>query len=390
VDSDRYEFLNDYKKHITIREDKKPINIFQIAGFPHYEMVASNILAFFLDPYQEHRMGDLVLKSFFDSISKNIPNITYDDFFRVESIQIRTEVPTKSNKKIDILIEDGNNALIIENKIWAGLYNDLNDYYNYVANDMLGEEQEKNVYLIILHLGNTSYNAVNYEYSKFFIQLSYDALINSIKTNITNDKVKTSYDEKSRILLYDFMENMEAIQRKGKTMMGVDTFQSLIKNKTDNIQSLMRDIKEYKNYCADRVKEVKPKVELVAGDLQTEQPWNYKPSENHLLLSGVVVDYGFNDKELSIDFYYGISPVHRDVGWMIKVFMRKNAGIEEYDNVVEEAMEKLPYGDGEVKRDEENPSQYWRMLRFKGEEPEIDELQELYKALIEKVKDCSL
>ena len=28
----------------------KPLNIFDVAGFPHYENVISNVLAFFLDP----------------------------------------------------------------------------------------------------------------------------------------------------------------------------------------------------------------------------------------------------------------------------------------------------------------------------------------------------
>jgi hypothetical protein len=37
--------------------------ILEIAGYPHYENVASNILAFFLDPKKGHGLGRIVLES---------------------------------------------------------------------------------------------------------------------------------------------------------------------------------------------------------------------------------------------------------------------------------------------------------------------------------------
>src|ERR1700730_14518848 len=37
--------------------------IFEIAGYPHYENVASNILKFFIDPEQNHGLGAVVLES---------------------------------------------------------------------------------------------------------------------------------------------------------------------------------------------------------------------------------------------------------------------------------------------------------------------------------------
>ena len=36
------------------------MSIFDIAGYPHYENVCSNILAFYLDPNNEHGLGKLL------------------------------------------------------------------------------------------------------------------------------------------------------------------------------------------------------------------------------------------------------------------------------------------------------------------------------------------
>lgn len=38
-------------------------NYFQVSGYPHYENVVSNILAFYLDAQEEHRLSNLWLES---------------------------------------------------------------------------------------------------------------------------------------------------------------------------------------------------------------------------------------------------------------------------------------------------------------------------------------
>ena len=45
------------------REEKIDEDLFSICGFPHYERVASNVLAFFLDNKREHGLGDLFMQS---------------------------------------------------------------------------------------------------------------------------------------------------------------------------------------------------------------------------------------------------------------------------------------------------------------------------------------
>ena len=40
---------------------KKEKTFMQIAGYPHYENACSNILAFYLNPNEEHKLNDIVL-----------------------------------------------------------------------------------------------------------------------------------------------------------------------------------------------------------------------------------------------------------------------------------------------------------------------------------------
>ena len=46
----------------------------EIAGYPHYENVCSNVLSFFFDTKQSHDLNDLVIKSLLDTVDETISN----------------------------------------------------------------------------------------------------------------------------------------------------------------------------------------------------------------------------------------------------------------------------------------------------------------------------
>ena len=54
-------FLSEYS---NIEFSKVNKNIFEISGFPHYETVFNNVLAFFLDSSESHNFKNIVYKSF--------------------------------------------------------------------------------------------------------------------------------------------------------------------------------------------------------------------------------------------------------------------------------------------------------------------------------------
>lgn len=107
---------------------KSPKTFLGIAKQPHYENVISNIYAFFFSVSEVHGMQDLFITSLLEIINetklgntKSINNLT--DF------EIDTEFPTKKGGRIDLLLSNNNWAIIIENKVYHKLNNDLEDYW---------------------------------------------------------------------------------------------------------------------------------------------------------------------------------------------------------------------------------------------------------------------
>lgn len=127
---------------------KRRQSIYQIARFPDRELVLSNLLAFYLDPDEDHGFGAL----FFNSLVELIEEEESDqqEFHREalegSSFRIHREWYVKDAAKrgyIDLVITgdvEGSDhegygtpeqawAILIENKLHASLYNDL-DLYN--------------------------------------------------------------------------------------------------------------------------------------------------------------------------------------------------------------------------------------------------------------------
>ncbi|GHV77767.1 hypothetical protein AGMMS49942_25880 [Spirochaetia bacterium] len=130
--NDLEQFLKEYKAFKKIEHNK---NFFEISGFPHYENVFSNVLSYFLT-------NNLILKCLLDCINTKFN--TLDDAV----CDVRREEYTDSGKRIDIVIETNDYIIGIENKINAPLYNDLDDYYNYLKK--LSENLNKRPVCIIL------------------------------------------------------------------------------------------------------------------------------------------------------------------------------------------------------------------------------------------------
>lgn len=122
-------------------ESIQRITVFDISGYPHYENVISNWYAFFLNPVNEHCLEYLFLDALSSLIKERGAAIDLD------TITIEREVATANGGRIDLLISNRNKdgkisrAIIIENKIYADDYNDLDDYWNSFpleANNKLG------------------------------------------------------------------------------------------------------------------------------------------------------------------------------------------------------------------------------------------------------------
>lgn len=88
-------------------------NMFEVCGVNHYEVTHSAIVAELLNPQGSHGQRELFVEAF-------IKSINLQDFnFELVGVNVITEMVTP-NGRIDIVISNSNNqAIIIENKIYA-------------------------------------------------------------------------------------------------------------------------------------------------------------------------------------------------------------------------------------------------------------------------------
>ena len=178
--------------------------IFDISRYPHYEVVISNWYAFFFDPSAEHSLGDLFLQSLIEIINE------YHNEFFMEDCRVEREFQTAKGGSIDMVLyqqseegEEFETAIIIENKIRAGLNNDLDDYYESVKVD----EPNQKVGLVL------SLDKIEVPHQKF-INITHEELLEVVQQNL--GKYVVSARPKYIPYLQDFIYNLEQMTRPDK------------------------------------------------------------------------------------------------------------------------------------------------------------------------------
>lgn len=206
-------------------KERNGLTFLEIARCPHLENVWSNILAFYLNPNNEHNLHELLLKSIFQSIDKNV------SLTNLKGISVRTEYPTKKGNRIDIIVIAENFVLGIENKVGACLYNDLADYSTTI--EELAQIQSLPTYKIVLSkYRNNTKNG--------FINLIYTDLIKIVRQNIGS--YSDYSDTKYLIFLLDFLKNIENNINSNSMEANLEVINFLQKN-VDKVNKLL----EYHN-----------------------------------------------------------------------------------------------------------------------------------------------
>jgi hypothetical protein len=184
-----------------------PRTFFDIAGFAHYETVVSNFYAYYFNPQGEHGLGDVFLQALLSLVPENSPV----KFMAWTDVEVNREVKTKQGNFIDLVIgipstdkpvDDDSpdaapytykSAFIIENKVYAWLYNHIEDYYNSIhAHKKQG---------IVLSLRKEEINKT------YFTSITHHDLITQVKELISRKKL--TIDAREKTILEDFMQNLE-------------------------------------------------------------------------------------------------------------------------------------------------------------------------------------
>lgn len=116
----------------ALPETKQGRTFMEVSGYPHYENVSSNILAFYFDPFAEHGLKELLVSAFLKMAGvEEMPSLG--------KVTVNREWGTDEGKRIDLIIDSEAFTIGVENKIKHWLANDLEQYSEVI--DRLGHKK---------------------------------------------------------------------------------------------------------------------------------------------------------------------------------------------------------------------------------------------------------
>lgn len=120
-----FDSFRDLLNHIPEIEEEQLPTFLEIAGYPNYENVISNLYQFFLEE-EKHGLGRIFLEA--------LVNLLPDEDLSLQEYAVEREVFTNGGGRIDLVIKESSSnsneqkVILIENKIYHTLNNDLEDY----------------------------------------------------------------------------------------------------------------------------------------------------------------------------------------------------------------------------------------------------------------------
>jgi len=262
-------------KPTTFRDD-----LFSISGSPHKEVVMSNWFAYFLDSTSLHSFSALFTRCLSGLLDEKTgkSTIVFDSGWLSDDVYVLQEMQTHNRGFLDLLIYDsvtnssaGNdeyqNAIVIEHKVWAALYNDLDDYFNSVkATNKIG---------VVLSANALKPNNSNY------VNITYAELVSRLKLELGKTIIEKDADQLTYLL--DFINNLNRMS-----------------NDNDQRDSLA--------FCLEHGKIIQELVELkhqeegrLADDLYKALDGNSKFTYKRKNLKSITIDYNSPDISVTIE-----------------------------------------------------------------------------------------
>lgn len=226
-------------------------SIYEIAGFPRWETVVSNLLAFYFDATEQHGFKSLFFTSLLDLIEVKQPG--FDKKCIETEFSVEREVSTKNGLFIDLLLssiieneeddskinkEDPDSwSIIIENKIDASLYNDLNEYYESTTG--------KNKIGVVLSLRDES-TTISAKTQGRFVSITHKELIERVKLNLP----EFYFDSNDRhlLMLKEYMSNIDSLYGNPQYSTDMDKTLKLFQEHGEKIKDLKKKDKELQTY----------------------------------------------------------------------------------------------------------------------------------------------
>jgi hypothetical protein len=228
---------------------EKVTTLFDVAGFPNYETVMSNFYSFYLDPNGQHGFNDLFISALSDIIKRKTGG--HSIIANSKICYTEREVNTDNGKYIiDIVVSEPSefddvveNAIIIENKVNASVYNDLMEYYNSI-------EVNKNKIGVVLSLRQEA------DLPEEFINITHDEFINQVEQS--SGSYFLNADLKQVVILKEFIQNIKNMSQTKDLKEHYEFFfkhQDKIKKISDLYSTIKSDIFKQVNDVCEKLNE---------------------------------------------------------------------------------------------------------------------------------------
>jgi hypothetical protein len=289
-------------KHLLDEFGKLPVQagkaptFMEIAGYPHYENVCSNILAFFLDSSRKHGLGTLVLDALMGAVG--VLDLGQD---LGGNVTVEREVYTDSGNRIDLLIESDTHVIVIENKLLAGVDNPFEDYAEFASHrGTQGVTRVK----VLLSLYPTEEGS-----AWGFYNLTYPEFVGRIRTRLGHHT--SSADTRYLTLLIDFLNTLDNLQE--GTSMNHD-FVNLLSERQQDVEALLSDLRDFKGELRRKVQELQTLIDTSQHHNVTQRLYRESTALSDDLAHDITLP---GNLTVVIDTY--VEPW----GWYINIWPRK-------------------------------------------------------------------
>ncbi|MGB5477676.1 MAG: PD-(D/E)XK nuclease family protein [Thermoanaerobaculia bacterium] len=274
-----------------------PPNYFEICGFPHYENVWSNVLGFFLDPSMEHGLSELVLESLLALVDQPL------DGADRSNINVEREWSTGGGGRLDLLVETDSLVLGIENKVFAGVQNDLRDYERLLR--ALAEKDSRLPLGVVLSLRGTEKG----HSSEFFGDVTHGKLAGEIRTRL-GDYLRNGTTRYLPLLL-ELLANFDRTTD-DRTMNADKELASFIHEHEQEISDLERRLQVFRDHLRAQIKLVGAAIDYDHLGPECKQ-YPYRP--RHALFDILV-----HEIRLSPTLLIATNSVLSTAGWELNAF----------------------------------------------------------------------
>ncbi|HBC40502.1 MAG TPA: hypothetical protein DCZ88_01005 [Pseudanabaena sp.] len=331
--------LNGLKSLPPLRKQEQ--TFMEIAGYPHFENVCSNILQFYLQPSNEHGFGSLLLDSLFTLINEKV-------VINGQNIDVRREESTSEGKRIDLIIESDDFLLGIENKIFADAYNRFDKYAEHLNKYLRKDRQVYKVLLSVFPIDTSK--AKLHGFKPITYQLLFEQVIANIGSYFLTGR------EPHTIFLRDFIQTIQNLQE------ATSMDESRLLYFADNHESISTLFAEVIEMQKDMRKKVKQLNEVVLSDAVfsdiDQSPYPIKsgfwlPSAYLVAVSWYTIVIS---NSLSLQFDVVLTPK----GWFFRFFdLRNKKNPKQVENWVNDRRIKV-----ELNSEKNSPINF---LIYKGE-----------------------